>query len=357
MVEAEASALPIEGVAESVAETEESRRTLTEGVRGFFERGEMCDLHFAVGEERVGAHAVVVAASSDSFRSFMLARAGEGKEDSPLKALLKEKVPVESPAANDVADATAKAASPEKAASPQKAASPGKTVSPEKPHAPSGSPAQTPPKTENAAERDVEAAMTPPKEKPTDEATEAKVEASPDRRAEGAPEFVVEKVHSIEAMKVLLTYIYSSGAEWQYAVESNQVNSDVLRLADGFGLKHLHELAARWLTKGLTTNNVVERLATCEEFGLSLLKEKIIERLTQNPQELRMVSGSAEIMKHPRILQELLMQFAALQEKPEKTEKSSGKKTSAEKFEKQQEKEKLPPGKKPRRVASAQSGA
>merc|ERR1740121_1228018 len=112
----------------------------------------------------------------------------------------------------------------------------------------------------------------------------------------------------------MLSYIYEVGtsSQWDYNPSDAEVNKDVLRLARNFGLPHLHEIAARWLTKGLTTQNVVQRLVTCEEFGLGLLREKIIEQLTANPAELAVVSSSVEIMKHPRILQDLLMSVASL---------------------------------------------
>merc|ERR1719476_110410 len=112
----------------------------------------------------------------------------------------------------------------------------------------------------------------------------------------------------------MLGYIYGAGTNgsWEYKPSSAEVNKDILRLARSFDLMHLHEHAARWLAKGLTTANVVERLVTCEEFGLGLLREKIIEQLTANPAELMIVSSSVEIMKHPRILQDLLVQVAQL---------------------------------------------
>merc|ERR1712217_864294 len=111
-----------------------------------------------------------------------------------------------------------------------------------------------------------------------------------------------------------------------------------LRLARSFGLPHLHEFAARWLTKGLTTQNVVERLVTCEEFNLMLLREKIIEQLTANPAELTIVTSSPEIIKHPKILQDLLMQVASLcgvgaQKKPTKVEKPEKNEKQSEKVE------------------------
>merc|ERR1712194_213597 len=120
--------------------------------------------------------------------------------------------------------------------------------------------------------------------------------------------------NTAESIKLMLAYVYGvgTGASWEYSPSSAEVNKDILRLARNFGLPHLHEFAARWLTKGLTTDTVVERLVTCEEFGLMLLREKIIEQLTANPAELTVVSSSPEIMKHPRILQDLLMQVASL---------------------------------------------
>lgn len=125
---------------------------------------------------------------------------------------------------------------------------------------------------------------------------------------------------SPEAVKVLLSYVYNActGAQWQYEADSLQVNRDVLRLGRAFNLPNLHEHAARWIARGLTTANVVERLVTCDELGLGLLKEKIVERLTLNPSELMMVSSSPEMMHHPRILQELLVQVASLRERPNK---------------------------------------
>ena len=48
-----------------------------------------------------------------------------------------------------------------------------------------------------------------------------------------------------------------------------------------------------------------------QEFDLGKLREKIIEQLTASPQELAKVSSSLEIMKHPRILQDLLVHMAS----------------------------------------------
>merc|ERR1719323_2612161 len=112
----------------------------------------------------------------------------------------------------------------------------------------------------------------------------------------------------------MLSYVYRVGtrAAWEYKPSSSEVNKDVLRLARSFGLPQLHEYAARWLTKGLTTANVVSRLVICDELGLGLLREKIIEELTAHPAGLTMVSTSPEIMQHPKILQDLLIRVASV---------------------------------------------
>merc|ERR1719401_971696 len=95
-------------------------------------------------------------------------------------------------------------------------------------------------------------------------------------------ELLVGCIQTAEAMRIMLKYVYAvgTGAPWEYQPSSAEVNKDVLRLARHFELPHLHELAVRWFGTGLTTDNVVERLATCEEFGLGLLRDKILEQLT-----------------------------------------------------------------------------
>lgn len=124
------------------------------------------------------------------------------------------------------------------------------------------------------------------------------------------------QVHGIAcpgAMKILLDYIYyvGTGSHWEYEPASAEVNKDVLRLARRFVLQNLHERAARWVATGVTTKNIVDRLVTCMEFGLDKLRERIMDTLIANPAELAVVSGSLEIMKHPRLLQDLLVQVAS----------------------------------------------
>lgn len=127
-------------------------------------------------------------------------------------------------------------------------------------------------------------------------------------------ELQVNGLSNPESMKLMLYYVYraGTGATWEYCPTSAEVNKDMLRLARHFGFPHVQEVAARWLTNGLNTGNVVERLVTCDEFGLGLLLEKIIQKLTANPAELIKVCSSPEIVNHPRVLQTLLMQVTSL---------------------------------------------
>jgi len=145
----------------------------------------------------------------------------------------------------------------------------------------------------------------------------------------------VTGLSSAQAFKILLDYIYvaCTGVKWEYTPENSQVNKDVLRLARHFGLSQLHEHAARWLTKGLKTSNVVERLVMCEEFGLGLLREKIIERLTRQPDVMANICRCPEITNHPKILQEILVLYASNNATPPQKKASQDKREDEEKAE------------------------
>jgi hypothetical protein len=110
----------------------------------------------------------------------------------------------------------------------------------------------------------------------------------------------------------MLDYVYVSGLGlgWEYRPSCAEVNRDVIRLAAAFDLRFLHEQAVRWLVKDLSTSNVLERLVTCNEFDLSGLRAKIIQHLIQDADKLHVVSEGAEIVKHPQVLQDILLSVA-----------------------------------------------
>jgi len=122
------------------------------------------------------------------------------------------------------------------------------------------------------------------------------------------------EVSSPEAVQMMLTCIYgpSAGDGFEYNPSSGEINRDVLRLAQHFQIQHLQDQAARWLAKGLSTANVLERLVACEEFGLVDVREKILEQLTANPDALFVLAKDPAVLKVPAVLQDLLVRVLNL---------------------------------------------
>lgn len=135
----------------------------------------------------------------------------------------------------------------------------------------------------------------------------------------------VADISNPEAVKLMLDHIYMMelATSEEYNPKTQEINKDVLRLAQNFRLPGLAEHATHWLAKDISTSNVVERLMTCEEFCLDVLKEKILEQLTCNKRALAEVARSPQIMSYPRLMQALLQQAAGV---PEEDDKSQAKK-------------------------------
>jgi len=129
-----------------------------------------------------------------------------------------------------------------------------------------------------------------------------------------------------EAVQFMLDFIYEIGdaASWKdYNPKTQDINKDVLKLAQNFRLPGLTERATFWLSKDLTTGNVVERLTICEDFGLQELRERILAQLAGNKKALFEVAHSPQIMKYPSLMQALLQQAAgAPQESPQPKKKA-----------------------------------
>jgi hypothetical protein len=111
-----------------------------------------------------------------------------------------------------------------------------------------------------------------------------------------------------EAVKIMLDFLYmlDDNDSAMFNPRTQEINRDVLMLAKQFELPGLTQQAMFWLSKDLTTGNVVERLAICEEFGLSELSERILEQLTYNKAALSEVANSAQIMAYPKLMQAIL---------------------------------------------------
>jgi len=89
-------------------------------------------------------------------------------------------------------------------------------------------------------------------------------------------------------------------------------NRDVLQLAQAYQIPPLQSQASLWLAQNLSTQNVLSRLAICEEFGLLEVREKILEQLIADPVALPMLARDPEVTKVPKVLQDLLVRILTL---------------------------------------------
>jgi len=134
--------------------------------------------------------------------------------------------------------------------------------------------------------------------------------------AEGLPALMLSVKHP-EAVKALIDCAYGADAATQgkeptYTPSCEAANKDVLRLARDFGIPAFEDQAARWLVRGLTTMNLLERLAICEEFGLKEVKEKILEQVTANTDALYELASDPAVRAVPGVLQDLLLRVLDL---------------------------------------------
>jgi len=132
--------------------------------------------------------------------------------------------------------------------------------------------------------------------------------------AEARQEVRLAEIENPEAARFMLDYMYDMDASvWEdYNPRTQAVNRDVLRLAQNFNLPGLKERATHWLAKDITTGNVVERLAICEDFGCDDLRERILEQLCLNKRALADVANSPQIVTYPRLMQTLLQHAAQI---------------------------------------------
>jgi hypothetical protein len=117
-----------------------------------------------------------------------------------------------------------------------------------------------------------------------------------------------------EAVQDLIDCIYGSfmDSSKEVASSTEAANRDSICLAQSYQIPQLQEQACRWLISDLTTQNVLERLAICEEFELFDVREKIIEQLIADPVALPMLARDPEITKVPKVLQDLLVRILTL---------------------------------------------
>lgn len=144
----------------------------------------------------------------------------------------------------------------------------------------------------------------------------------------GMQEVRLADISNPEAVQFMLDFMYQvDTAVWKdYNPRTQEINKDVLRLAQNFKLPGLTELAMHWLAKDISTGNVVERLTICEDFGLMDLRDRILEQLTFNKRALAEVASSPQITAFPKLMQSMLQLAAATPEDSNPAPKKRGKK-------------------------------
>ncbi|CAJ1349529.1 unnamed protein product, partial [Effrenium voratum] len=279
-------------------------RNLEEGIKSLYQTCQLYDLNLVVGKTRLPAHKVVLAALSraccEEVRKAVAEYSGEGPDEKP-KDRLEAQVPRE-----EVQTSPAEAKEPEPAAGAPEAKKPKEQAL----ALPAKETEEQALLAEVAASPAVYSNQWKASEKsdpsPTSpsEASVTEVKPRPER-----PEMVLD-IASPEAARALLDMVYGLGSE--YHIHSDEANEDVLRLSRLLDVPCLQELATRYLAENLTTENAVARLQTCRQFGLEEMYEAIEQEVVMNREALEQVAAEEEVMKHPAILQSLLVRSARM---------------------------------------------
>ncbi|CAJ1349528.1 unnamed protein product, partial [Effrenium voratum] len=266
-------------------------RNLEEGIKSLYQTCQLYDLNLVVGKTRLPAHKVVLAALSraccEEVRKAVAEYSGEGPDEKP-KDRLEAQVPRE-----EVQTSPAEAKEPEPAAGAPEENEPEGPAPPEVAASPAVYSNQW-----KASEKSDPSPTSP------SEASVTEVKPRPER-----PEMVLD-IASPEAARALLDMVYGLGSE--YHIHSDEANEDVLRLSRLLDVPCLQELATRYLAENLTTENAVARLQTCRQFGLEEMYEAIEQEVVMNREALEQVAAEEEVMKHPAILQSLLVRSARM---------------------------------------------
>ncbi|CAE8609116.1 unnamed protein product [Polarella glacialis] len=247
----------------------EAVRNITEGIRGLYQKCQMYDLNLVVGKSRFPAHKAVIASLSRACCERV------------QEAVVAHQTQLQGPAPVSETPAPAQETSPA-----------------------GDAPAAVP--SEGAAVTSGPENVAPPVA-----AVAVVVVAAPVSIATGStrPELHLDFVSNPEAARAFIDFVY--GLTEDYNISSAEANQDVLRLAQRLQLPLLEEMATRKLVQDLTTENVMARLSTCKELGLTEMYSAVEQELVENRPALLAVSNSLEVVKQPDILQSILVRCAA----------------------------------------------
>eukprot|EP00445_Apocalathium_hangoei_P027836 CAMPEP_0203918584 /NCGR_PEP_ID=MMETSP0359-20131031/59085_1 /ASSEMBLY_ACC=CAM_ASM_000338 /TAXON_ID=268821 /ORGANISM="Scrippsiella Hangoei, Strain SHTV-5" /LENGTH=271 /DNA_ID=CAMNT_0050845709 /DNA_START=45 /DNA_END=860 /DNA_ORIENTATION=+ len=162
-------------------------------------------------------------------------------------------------------------------------------------------------------------ASAPNASSPSCRGSPAAAAGSPGRAsAAGAPgrEFRIFAASNHEAVQFMLDFVYElPGPLGNTHTPSPPIEivKDVLRLADMYKLQGLTERASAWLCKDATTDDILERMSLCRDFGLDTLRSKLLEALHANKTALKQIVTDPKVLQYPELMQSLLKQVAGPQ--------------------------------------------
>lgn len=285
---------------------------LSSGVKSLYENAALCDVVLVVGDESFPAHkaalatypalrdrlhqavtdaaavAAVAAAKEKEAAAVAESNATEVSASAAAKEGATESAVADPPPADSTEGSSTAAPAPEETTTPEVV-----------PAAAGGQSPEVAPAADAA---------------PTEPATAAAAPAAAPSAAPSMLEMRFPDISQPEAIRIMLAHIYGvdGGEVSNYAPSSDEVNKDVLRLASQLQLASLKEFATHWMASGLNSSNAVPRLSTCQEFALHDLFEAAAEALASDAFALSQVTEDLDIIKHPRLLQKLLIRVAAL---------------------------------------------
>mmetsp|Transcript_13594 Transcript_13594/g.23960 ORF Transcript_13594/g.23960 Transcript_13594/m.23960 type:complete len:345 (+) Transcript_13594:38-1072(+) len=303
---------PVSLPVEDIPPITDKGRSVTAGIRGLYQKCQMYDITVVVGESRLPAHKVVLAAMSKPLWERVAQAVNEFQaQQSQCAAETQEKEPKAAEADQeckaDAVDVKSKDSVP--------------AVAPAIYDNQWSSEATTSRVPETAGEGQE------PQPSPAEAAPAEKVTPAPVAPALTRPELHLEFINSPEAARVMLDRIY--GLSDEYEISSDEANNDVLRLAKTLELPCLEGIAMKKLVQDLSTENVIPRLATCKQFELTEMYEAMEEEVCTNMPALRHVSSGSEVMEYPELLQSLLVRSAGVH-RPAPEEKKSNKRALEE---------------------------
>jgi len=293
---------------------------LGDGIKALYEEFALFDVMLVAGGQSFPAHKAALAtfpalrdrlykAMSDASEAAAAAeaKAAEAAAAAEAQAAAAAATPAAAPAAAPEAAATNTASAENPAPCPPAQDQPAGDA---KPDSPEVTPAAQP---EVTASPPAEAADPAVASSAPAEASEAQT-AQCDTAAPKLLELHFPDISSPEAIRILLAHIYGTDNHQlaNYLPSNDEINKDLLRLASSLQIPSLLEFATHWLAMNLHSSNAVSRLSTCQEFKLNELFEAASEALAADAFALSQIADDMEVLKHPRLLQKLLIRVAAL---------------------------------------------